>query len=246
MSTNDLSAWRVQQHEAVEDLLGRVRREPPAWAGEIIEAWDEEGFRRIEPFTSARYWCENASLNVFQIVGTRHPDYQGRSWRWLLENGKRMHLNLPLHATNPGYYLDQAHKMPTMSFLSLDGQRWFVDDDGNHRSCIARFDFHYRGRAMLHGLEVEDRRIDHDLVRLHEALCDRIRERRLAWRVEPVNRTVRREDGPGWMRETYAPGLQVTREDGTQRCYDSDGARDLLEEIERPRWRRWFTAWGAR
>ena len=242
--SNDSNLMAITPAAEATALVGRVRRDPPAWADEHIEAWDEAAFKRLEPFATSRYWCENESLNVFRIIGTRHPDYQNRSWRWLLENGKRMRLNLPLHVSNPDYYLDQAHKAPTMSFISLDGHSWFIKDDGNHRVCIARFDFHYRQRTLIHGVKVNDWRIDHGLLEAYQELADLIQARRLPWRLDAARRTVRREDGAGWMRETFAPTLQVTREDGTARDYDAAGTRQLLHEASRPWYRRFFPAGG--
>jgi hypothetical protein len=66
-----------------------------------------------------------------------------------------MGLNLSLQESNPGYYLDDAVKQPTMYFVAIDDDKLFVNGDGNHRTAIARFMFAESGRTMLHGVTVE-------------------------------------------------------------------------------------------
>lgn len=61
-----------------------------------------------------------------------------------------MHVNLPLLDKNPGYYLEDRRKAPTMSFIKLDG-KLYVDGDGNHRTCIAKFFFYYQGEPTCTG-----------------------------------------------------------------------------------------------
>ncbi|MFP7756235.1 hypothetical protein ACLG6S_16585 [Thermodesulfobacteriota bacterium B35] len=52
--------------------------EPPPFAGTILKAWSETEFRDIEPYVAEEQRLENASVNVFRVVGTRHPDYAGK------------------------------------------------------------------------------------------------------------------------------------------------------------------------
>ena len=226
-------------------LLERVRRDPPHWAGDEIQAWDEDAFDRLERLAVSRCWTEMGSVNVFRVVGTRRRALQGRTWLWLLEHGERMARNLELHAENPGYYLGEAHKAPTMSFISLDGQSWHVDSDGNHRTCIARFVFALEGeRSMLHGVALSDWRIDWVLAEAMARLEEIVAERRLPWRLVPLRRTLGREDGPGWMLERYAPRLEVRRPEGIVQA-DARGAWALVREAGHRRWRRWWPFGGC-
>ena len=84
-------------------LLDKARSSPPHWANDTIRPFDEELYRDALPFAIRRYWCDSGSVNVFRVVGTRHPDYRNMNWRWMLGNGKRMTENLALHETNPGW-----------------------------------------------------------------------------------------------------------------------------------------------
>ncbi len=155
---------------AAQSLLDRANLEPPLWAGKKILAWDDAEFRRLEPFITATYWCDQESINVHRVIGTQHPDYQGKTWLEFLNGGKRMDINLPLHRSNPGYYLDTERKLPSMHYVSLDGLSYYVSVDGNHRSCIAKFDFHYNGRTMLHGVTVVRHQVDRAFYQYYRAL----------------------------------------------------------------------------
>jgi len=222
-------------------LLQRARAAPPHWASEKILAWDSDAFEHLRRFAVSRYWADSASLNVFRIVGTRHPDYQGKTWSWFLGHGKRMPENLRLHGENRAYYLETGKKQPEMSFISIDGQNWYVDADGNHRSCIARFDFHYAGLTELRGLCVSDWRIDLGLAQAFEVLEELVTERRLPWRLGVVTRTLARQDNPGWMLERYRPVVVVHRPGGPVEL-DGRGVLALVRDLEQPWYRRWFAA----
>jgi hypothetical protein len=150
-----------------------------------------------QPFVTQHYWADQASINPFRVVGTRHPDYQSLAWLELLEQGKRMPLNLRLHASNPGYYDETAKKQPEMSYLSLDGVDWYVNADGDHRTCIARFAFHHAGRSVLHGGRLDDYRADHALAGAFARLRELAAERRLGLRVETRREALGREDTAG-------------------------------------------------
>lgn len=224
------------------ELIARFEADPPHWAGQVIRRWDNDFFKRLEPFATSYYWTDSGSLNLFRVVGTDHPDYQGQTWAWLLRNGKRMRRNLSLHESNRGYYLSDDKKEPTMSFITTDGHDWYVYCDGNHRTCIARFDFHYSGLSEMRGLSLHDWRFDHDLFgamsRLHELVIDR----RLPVRTEMVRSTVSREDNSGWMRERYRPAIRLIRRDAVWHL-DAQQAWRVIRWFEGPWYRRFLRAW---
>ena len=190
-------------------LPDRVREMPPHWANETIRPFDEDLCRDSLPFVRQRYWCDAGSINVFRIVGTRHPDYKNMSWRWMIENGKRMPENLALHETNPGYYLETSRKSPEMTYITMDGLDFYVSTDGNHRSAIARFDFHYRGITTLHGVSIEDVRVDWLMFECFQRILACLEERRLPYQVTPVSKKLTREDTAGWMLETFLPRIRI-------------------------------------
>ncbi len=223
-------------HEGADlPLLLRVKRAPPDWADEKIRAWDENQFRELEPFCRREYWCDNASVNVFHIIGTRHPDYAGLSWLELLHRGKSMRANLLRHSNNQDYYLGQERKKPSMSFVTLDGLDYFVDGDGNHRSAIARFDYHYRGRTMLHGVRISHYEIDTRLYRIYKDMQAWLESRQNIdpWCIAPHRTGVSREDEAGWKVDIHKPAIEVRniRTDTTE-LLDADAAESRLE-----RWR---------
>ncbi len=211
-------------------LLQKVRTSPPHWANEAIRPFDEDLYREALPFVKRRYWCDSGSINVFRIVGTRHPDYRNMSWRWMLENGKRMPENLALHATNPGYYLETVRKVPEMTYITLDGMDFYVSTDGNHRSTIARFDFHDCGTTTLHGVTIDDVRIDWDMFRIYREIIDLIEGGVLSCFVVPFSEKLSREDTAGWMLETFRTGLKI-RSKGTERILeDAQTAQEWIRE----------------
>ncbi len=227
------------------DLLARVAHEPPPWAHTPLLAWDEQRFERLKPFVRQKYWTDRGSLNVFRVIGTQHPAYQGLTWQTFLQQGVRMQHNLALYRQNPGYYTDTGPKRPAMYYLTLDGGlSYYVAEDGNHRTAIARFDCWYRQDLMLHGLTITDYRIDWLLVWRHAQLQAWLAadlRRRQTHRMEPVTTRVAREDGPGWMLETFHVRVRLWA-GSTSRDIDADTPEDELAAWQRTA-RRWW-GWG--
>ncbi len=236
MTLADIRGSESSPTESDLSLLERANQDSdvPHWANDTILSWNAHEFQAMESFVRRYYWCGNTSINVFRIIGTKHPGYQGKTWLEFLNSGKRMHINLPLHKKNPQYYLTQEHKQPTMSFVTTNGMDFYVDGDGNHRSVIAKFDFHYRCRTMLHGVAVAHYEIDMDLYRIYVAMQEWLEERGFVdpWRIAPRNEVVAREDDTGWKMDLHQPAIEVqdikTRE--APRLLDSDEAAKLLEQ----------------
>ena len=115
----------------------------------------------------------------------------------LLEKGKRMAGNLAELFANPGYYFLSEKKLPSMSYIRVD-QSLYVDNDGNHRTCIARF---FTGLLekpqILKGVEVTDLVIDKEAYELWRQLGG------LRGLVAVHSKKISRDDGPGWMRESF-------------------------------------------
>ena len=220
-------------------LLDRVRAEPPHWADERIRLWPTEEYRVCLPFTRYRYWCDTASINVFLVIGTQQPRYAGLTWLQFLEEGPRIPDNLQAYQKNPGYYLDTATKQPPMIFETWNGYEYYVAGDGQYRICIARFTAFYEGRCLLHGVTVSERHIDRELLALWQQLKEIIGERRILMSVEPVSRTLSRQDTAGWQLESYEVQLRVIFE-GRFWPLNAAGALSLLRTLQAPRWRRWF------
>ncbi|HEB93148.1 MAG TPA: hypothetical protein ENI94_06715 [Gammaproteobacteria bacterium] len=228
----------------IAPLRDRIKAAPPYWANDTIEAWDELAFQSMQEFVARAYWSDQASINVHRVVGTRHPDYGGRTWLNLLNEGKRMRLRLREHADNRSYYLDTARKKPTMDYVTFDGLDYYIGSEGNHRTCIARFDFHFHRLSTLHGVTVTHYDIDQELYRRYLALKALCRERRLPYRFAGQQRPLRREDTAGWKLDRFEVSLAVeNNRTGERQQLDRGGAGRLLDELRGKSHRRWWRCW---
>ena len=227
------------------DLLARSRAAPPYWSGERLQLFPQDRFAAMAPFVLTHRGCDDAPLNLFQGVGTRHPDYTGMTWLEFLERGRHMPANRQWWADNSGYYTEPGRKWPAMSFISLDGTDWYVDADGEHRTCIARFDFDHRVLRTLTGLSLTDWRFDEVFKERMDRLTDLIRNRRIQIEIEHRKALVERSDNPGWKLDRYVNTLQVVDPAGClPETLDSAGVLALTRSLSRPRWRRWFRRGG--
>lgn len=190
-------------------LVKRIYSVNPEILHREIKAWDKENFMRLQPFVKEHYWQGHATINVFRVTGTQHPDYQGMTWLEFLCKGKRMTLNHSLYEDNPDYYDECGKKEPTMYFQSIDGGDLYIGQDGNHRTAIAKAVFYLDGDPSLHGVEVNDYRIDWELKRLYEKLLGIVAKRRLSYQVSPVCKAISRDDTGGWMIEKYETKVKV-------------------------------------
>ena len=184
-------------------LTDAIIADEPHWARQAIKAWDKEDFKRMESFVTEKYWSCQQSINVFEVVGTTHPDYQGWTWIEFLSRGERMKQNLLHRERAPTYYLDGEVKLPTMHFVSIDNSGWYVKGDGNHRTCIARFMFQGMGKTMIHGVTVETYHTSPLAMHACERLRAAVKEKKLPLSIESRRKKVSREDTGGWTRERF-------------------------------------------
>lgn len=77
----------------MDKLSERIQKYTPYWQDKLIEAFPLSDIS-LKDFSYSDYWISNTSINICDVAGTMHTDYIGKSWRWLLENGKRMVSNL--------------------------------------------------------------------------------------------------------------------------------------------------------
>lgn len=211
-------------------LLKQACENPPLWAGDILESWSESLYREKEPFVVSHYWTGQGSVNVFNVAGTMHSDYQNGSWLQLLQTGKRMHLNLPLLESNPGYYQETSPKEPMMYFKTWDGIKFYIGDDGNHRTCIARFHFYDQGLTQLHGVTIDHYQVDEVLFQVYQELKRELTEQKLFVLLTPQRELLRREDTAGWKTDHYQIRLLWdNRKTGKSELLDLKAAQDTLE-----------------
>ena len=228
-------------------LIDKVRSSPPHWANDAIRPFDEALFREALPFPVRRYWCDSASVNVFRIVGTDHESYKNKTWAWMFTNAQRISSNLREYEVDPNYYL-QTVKKKDMVFQTLDGLDYYIRQ-GNHRSAIARFDFHYRGITTLHGVSIEDVRVDWPMFRLYREIVRKQEEHVLPWGLFRESELLSREDTAGWMLETYRIGIRVKTPEKEWRFETPEAGEDFLASVvgtggRRGGKKKWFSFFG--
>jgi hypothetical protein len=207
----------------------------PSWALEPIRPWNETESDRLQRFLCEDHWCNNESINVFSVVGSRNSSYYDWSWLKLINEGKRMGVNLPLHATNPIYYHNDEIKLPTMSFITYDGMSLYVDADGNHRTCIAKFDFARSGKTRLNGVTVRRLKVDAQALALHQEINTAMEKRNLG-HCEPLKVTIGREDSAGWKTDRYRIDFMLTEFSKKKVQLTQEQARTWLSQRQKKSW----------
>ncbi len=196
--------------ESVLKAISRISRNTDEVVSEIknrdcilnstIELFPD--IKSLEPFCVYHYWCSTESVNVFQVVGTAHPDYVGATWIDILKLGKRMPLNLGLLAENPIYYFESKKKEPDMHYTKIN-DKIYISREGNHRTAIAKVLFYYTGDSILHGIDFQEYKIDFTLKENFEKLKDILFAKFPHIEAKIERKTVKREDTAGWMKEYY-------------------------------------------
>lgn len=218
------------------DLVQWAQSVRPSWAEEPIKPWDEKFSRDVASFVSSETWTDLDAVNVFSVVGTRNSRYYNWTWQHLLANGKRMaNINLPLFVENPGYYDEVGRKDPPMSFKTYDGEQLFVDADGNHRTCIAKFAFARVGKTQLHGVTVRRLTIDHALMAMRDEMVRLCHAKQLQSYIEVDQIILGREDSPGWKVDRFQPVIVVRDSKSGEKLKTCDlaGAKQWVSDNSR-------------
>lgn len=226
------------------NILNWAKSNPSWWASAILKPMPMPD----ERFVIRKGIHTRASVNIHQVVGTDHPDYMNKDWMYLLEQGRRMTRRLKDLAENPGYYLATDFvRDPSWRLATFDGGvTWYVDGDGNHRSCIARFylerliDSRQKESAFVHGIQAR-------FVQMDEAMRTVVNFVEANYpnyliRIEP--KQVRRDDGVGWYMDTL--GLNVHVQDrkcapGRPNAHVTVNDATALLQWVRDRDKRWFS-----
>ena len=222
----------------INDLLEEIKNLNPEILNRQIDKWTAPDMR----FVKETYWQDSASVNIFRVKGTQHPDYAGLTWIEFLEKGKRMALNLGLFKTNPDYYRQTDKKIPSMYYQSIDGGELYVGGDGNHRTAICKAFFYLTGETTLHGVTATDYRMDNELKNIFDDIKKTIREKRLFIDIDVVSETASRDDSGGWMLEKYNHKLKVMDYKKNKDFFlnNNTEAKEFLENINMSKFRRFF------
>jgi len=200
------------------------------WTNRIIEEPPLEE-HLIDLFCIEMEWRDYSAVELDSVIGSLHPNYQGYTWGWLLRYGKRMGKNLELLVRNPAYYFSSEKKLPSMSYLNLEG-KYYVYYDGNHRTCIAKFLFPLLNREnVFSGVEVYRKDLDFNAYRAWKKLGGP------EGKVLVEKKKISREDGSGWMREEYELRFTVFK---GRKCYQNLTSNELIE-LSRERERSFLT-----
>ncbi|MEQ1601327.1 MAG: hypothetical protein ABL885_06115 [Methylophilaceae bacterium] len=224
---------------ALGSILEWAGNNPPQWDKYKLAAWDIDQLEKVMPFVESHYWSDRESVNVFNVIGTVHPDYIGLSWREFLHQGKRMPVNQDLLQSNPIYYSETQVKQPSMLYISLDGKSWYINGDGNHRTCLARFHFarmNALGRtseALVHGVTVDDYRVNWRLFDAYQNLqASLLKSKRNHGQIAIKRENFARRDGPGWKLDSYRTQLIFNSNSGEEISLTYEEATELAYLIK--------------
>jgi hypothetical protein len=219
-------------------LRATALKSPPSWAHERLEAYDEVKHVAIAAFLKAEHWCADESINVHAVVGTRNSSYFDWTWLEFIQNGKRMEsVNLPLFESNPAYYTEATIKLPPMSFITIDGTNLYLDADGNHRTCIARFAFAQTGRTQLAGVGVTRLEVDWPMLAAFEEMQRLIALKRLPFSISAARTSLGREDSGGWKVDRYRPYIAIVDvKRGITEGFDLAGAKAWISNNSASWW----------
>ncbi|QEM66745.1 hypothetical protein FO488_00290 [Geobacter sp. FeAm09] len=211
----------------------------PPFAHKHLLSWHDLNFHELEPYVIQEQSHGCASVNVFKVVGTRHTDYAGGTWLNLLHNGRRMMSNLPMFRNNPGYYLATGPKEPYMHYVSIDGGDIYIGAEGNHRTCIAQFHFFTQGLTTLHGIRMDDYRIDWAF----KAACDELRTTAESigqpLHISVVRKMIDRNDAADWRQDSFTLTAKVI--DSKSRTFElnHEDLQSYTRDLKRPWWKIW-------
>ena len=163
-------------------LSEQLKQAKPYFAEQKLEALTPELIDIVNQFASSVYWIDSTSVAVGDVVGTIHPDYQGKSWEWLLNNGRRMSHNLELLNNNSKYYLETIKKEPSMYYIKIN-DKLYVGADGNHRTCIAKYLSDIQCNTLIYGITLDEYIVDFSLIAAYKDLIEFVKSKRLSTRL---------------------------------------------------------------
>lgn len=125
-----------------EKLLEWVDRSRPEWSDFVIKNWTgiflSSGID-VTDFVLEKH-CNRGDINMEKVVG-QWEHYAGQTWLAALLEPKykpwKMKNTIDLFDDNADYYFNGNKK--DIYFTSLDGNEWYCNSGGNHRTIIAKF-----------------------------------------------------------------------------------------------------------
>lgn len=179
-----------------EQLFQLIKEQPPSFSNQPIKILEHERWMESEPFIKEINLSNNTSVEVSKITGAKRPEYSDMTWHDILQHAKRMATNLEMFDESPEYYLETEKEKNYMSYMQIDGGDYYVEQ-GIHRTCIAKYFFHYIQVQVLYGVKVYSFKIDHEAKNLFKILAD------FDPSIRTINRKLTSESGSGWWRKTF-------------------------------------------
>lgn len=213
---------------------------PPHFSSRVLAKWDYAAFLKLKQYVVVEDKNSTNSINVFNVIGTTHPDHAGKTWLELLEDPHCSESTIPMLQKNPGYYLCAARKIPEMQFISLDGGDLYIEE-GNHRTAVAMFLLPTKGLTQLHGVSLQDYRIDWHFKELCDQMTAKLRHLKMPVSFEVCRELVERRDVADWRQDRYSLTVKLhNHKTGDTFWLDSEKLAGFIDMLELPWWRRAF------
>lgn len=212
------------------DYIEQIKSDSPAHMQETIFNYASVE-KRADLFALEVRWSDSASVNVYEVTGSCHPDYVGSTWMQLLDYGKRMPRNMRLLHENPLYYFEQTKKIPSMYYTKI-GKDLFVTCDGNHRTCLAKVLFFYSDRTNIEGVFLTEIIKDEELEHMHELLNASEELKKAGIRLEIQSKHLSRKDAPGWKSDIKKPVIIAQNKSYQAIEMNASDALDFYTELK--------------
>jgi hypothetical protein len=199
----------------------------------------------LKPFALSYFWTGSKIVNVFEVIGTAHPDYIGATWITMLRLGKRMRsINLPLLQENPEYYFDIAEKDPEMHYARING-KLYISGEGNHRTSIAKALFAFLGLQNFGAVKYEEYLVDKEAMNIYQEVRQALRKRVLPVEIQPLKENYKREDTPGWKKDYYRLSFKLTNyKKDREIVIDKEELKTLGQELSQATFLKKLFGWG--
>jgi hypothetical protein len=218
--------------EDTEVFIQKVQ-ESDSLLNNIIEPYPD--MESLKQFAVSCYWTGSQIVNVFEVIGTAHPNYIGATWITMLRLGIRMRsINLPLLQKNPGYYFDTGDKVPDMHYTRING-KLYISGEGNHRTSIAKVLFAFLGLQNFGAVKYEEFHVDEEALSLYTEANQVLPHKGI--QIQPVRENFKREDTPGWKKDYYNLSFKLTNlKKDREIMLNKDDLKILLREMEHSSW----------
>jgi len=199
---------------------------------------------KYEKFFVSKKWERVASVEIDSIVGTDHGNYIGISYLEMLERGIKMDINIPLLLKNPSYYYSLEAKEPTAYyavFNTENGKRIaFVDNDGNHRTCLAKVLRAYdKNLTKFSGITKTSYQIDYKLMRGFLAKKKELERIGFFVDIKRIDSGVEEDPTGKWIKWKYKHKIIVKDKNGKDYLFDD--MEKLEPESFLPVYKRFFS-----